>query len=353
MKRILVLLLILAMLTGCAGNDYYLSVRPHTNPRTETTATITVENYTQLRNALVQQVDQHATQISLMTYAYTGDVAQDMEEAVQYIRYSYPIGAYAIRTLYYDISQVASYYQISARVTYSHTKWELDQIEQIRMDDLETSIGAAMHNGVTKQIMMITAYRDTDFEAYCQDYAWRNPDLVMEVPEVTTQIWPDSGSVRIVEVNYGYSLNRYELQQMQFQIDEILLEAENYISYGRTATEKVMLLHRFLTDRFVYTSGTSNTPAYSMLCEGIADSRIYAEVFRIVCENAGLECYAVDGLKNGTFYKWNIIGMEGVYYHADPYAAQLQRSMRLPLYRDDEMTAYVWDQTIYPAAVTR
>ena len=352
MKRLLATILLLAMLTGCSSNSY-LSVRPHAGPRTEVTDTITVENYTQLRNALVQQIDLHATQISLMTYAYTGDVQQDLEEAVAYIRYHYPIGAYAIRTLTYDISQVASYYQISLRVSYSHSSWELEQISQVSMDNLESLIGEAMNESVNQQIIMISAYRNTDFSAYCTDYALRNPDKVMQVPEITTRIWPENGSVRIVELNYDYTLSSYELQQMQAEVEQILDAAKVYVGYGRTAREKVDLLHSFLSERYIYMQSSTDTPAYSMLCEGIADSKIYAEVFRIVCEKAGLECYAVNGLKNGQVYKWNIVCLEGAYYHIDPFAAEVQGLGQLPLYQDDEMTNYIWDQTIYPAAVSR
>ena len=60
-----------------------------------------------------------------------------------------------------------------------------------------------------------------------------------------------------------------------------------------------------------------------MLCEGISDSQTYAEIFRILCQRAGITCYAVDGLKNGQLYKWNILELDGRFYHADPYAAEL------------------------------
>ena len=349
MKRLIAVVLCLVLLTGCTGNSY-LSVRPHSNQRTEMTDTITVENYTQLRNALVQQVDQHETQISMMTYAYAGDVEQDLQEAVDYIRYSYPIGAYAIRTLSYDLSKVASYYQISFRITYSHNAWELRQLQQVRMDDLESAIGEAMARTTSQQTVMITGYRETDFAAYCQDYANRNPDKITQIPAVSIRIWPDSGSVRIVELNFDYEMLTGELQQMQEQVEQILQEAAVYAGYGRGVSEKINLLHAFLTERSVYTQGVTDTPAYSMLYEGIANSSVYAEIFRAVCERASVECYAVDGLKNGQLYTWNMIRLGGNYYHIDPYAAQQQGLTQLELMTDEQMVNYVWDQTLYPVS---
>lgn len=352
MKRLLCIIMLILLLGGCS-DDSYLSVRPHDSPRTVVTDTITVENYAQLRNTIVQQVDLHVTQFSMMTYSYFGDVEQDLENAVSYVRNRYPIGAYTVRTLSYDLEQVASYYRISVRISYSHNTWELEQINEIRMDNLPEAIGEALGSSDTHQVLMISAYRDTDFQSYCDNYAARNPEKVMQAPTVTYRIWPDSGSVRIVELDYAYKHTRYELQQMQKQVDEILDAAVIYVSYGRSDAEKAELLHTFLSERFIYQSGQTDTPAYAMLCQGISDSQTYAEIFRTVCQQVGMECYAVDGLKDGNLYKWNIINLDGSYYHADPYAAELQGLMQLPLYTDADMTNYVWDTEQYPASITQ
>lgn len=348
-KIILVfILLLLGALTGCVSNNY-LSVSPHNSQRGESTDAITIENYTDLKANLIQQVDQHASQINMITYSYAGDVAQDVKQALNYIQTSYPLGAYAIKTIGYELAQVASYYQIQFTITYSRTAWELEQMEQIRMSNLEETIGKALDESSSKQVLMISAYRDTDFSAVCQAYADQHPEKVMQMPEVAYQVWPESGSVRIVELSYTYSYTRYELQQMHEQVDGILAAADSYIGYGRTDAETAELLYSFLGERFAYQAESTNTPAYSMLCQGVADSQTYAEIFRLLCQRAGLECYAVDGLKNGELYKWNILKIDELYYHADPFAAELSGLAQLPLYYDADMNAYVWDQAAYPA----
>ena len=349
MKKLLsALVLVSVFLTGCVSNSY-LSVTPHSSARAESTDAITVENYHELRSALVQQVDLHTTRFSMITYSYAGDVEADLANAVDYVCHSYPIGAYAVQDLEYDLAQVASYYQIEVSLTYSRSIWELEKIQEIRMENLDDAISAALGASDGQQVLMISAYRDTDFAAYCADYAARNPETVMQTPAVTYSVWPDSGSVRSVELHYAYADTRYTLQQMRSQVDEILSAADVYVGYGRTQAETVELLHSFLAERFVYQPGTTDTPAYSMLCEGISDSQTYAEIFRILCQRAGITCYAVDGLKNGQLYKWNILELDGRFYHADPYAAELAGLVQLPLYTDAEMTAYVWDQSAYPA----
>ena len=108
---LLLLLLCLVALPGCVPESYLL-VTPHNSQRGENSDVITVENYAAMRSNLVQQVDRHAEQVSMVTYSYAGDVEQDLQRALDYIQSSYPMGAYALEDATYEIVQVASFYQL-------------------------------------------------------------------------------------------------------------------------------------------------------------------------------------------------------------------------------------------------
>ena len=67
-----------------------------------------------------------------------------------------------------------------------------------------------------------------------------------------------------------------------------------------------------------------------------------------MCNSAGLECQVVTGTRAGEPWTWNMICVDGVYYHVDlmrSYAAG-----KLLLHSDDEMNGYVWDYSAYPEA---
>ena len=104
---LLLLLLCLVALPGCVPESYLL-VTPHNSQRGENSDVITVENYAAMRSNLVQQVDRHAEQVSMVTYSYAGDVEQDLQRALDYIQSSYPMGAYALEDATYEIVQVAN-----------------------------------------------------------------------------------------------------------------------------------------------------------------------------------------------------------------------------------------------------
>ena len=352
MKRIgmMLLVLLLAGLCGCGlvGNTY-VSVQPHNSQRTDQTDSTVVENYVDLKNALVEQINQHATRISMITYSYAGDVETDLEKGVAYLQEEYPLGAYAIENVTYDLAQVASFYQIKMEVTYHYTAEELKAIQHVSMDQLEQTIGQALTQGQTKQVLWISSYEDTDFTALCGNYVVQHPEKVMQMPEVTAELWPQEGSARIVSLHYQYSYSQEELNQMQVQVTEVLSTADGYVSYASTEAEAVQLLFSFLSQRFTYRVQSTDTPAYSMLCQGVADSQIYAQIFRLLCQWGGIGCQVVDGLKNGAPYHWLIVKVDGTYRHADPFAAELEGRQQLQFFSDAQMTAYTWETENYPS----
>ena len=87
--RMIVLCVALAMLTsGCRFlPDTYVSVVPHTEsyPQQTEEEAVTVENYTELKNALLSLVEEGAEEAVLTTGAYSGDIEQDYATAVAYI----------------------------------------------------------------------------------------------------------------------------------------------------------------------------------------------------------------------------------------------------------------------------
>lgn len=100
-------------------------------------------------------------------------------------------------------------------------------------------------------------------------------------------------------------------------------------------------------ERFDYKQDTSLTPAYSLLCHGVGDSRAFATVYAAMCRGAGLECTVVTGTRDGVPYTWNIVQDNGQYYHVDLLRCHVTGQFKQT--RDWEMNGYVWDYSAYPA----
>ena len=57
----------------------------------------------------------------------------------------------------------------------------------------------------------------------------------------------------------------------------------------------------------------------------------------------------VSGYRDSEAYYWNIVRIDGVYYHADFMRGALDAGSDLRLMLDDEMVLYQWDRDAYPA----
>ena len=194
-------------------------------------------------------------------------------------------------------------------------------------------------------VIMVSEYENVDIIQFAQDFTDRNSHQCMEVPQVTATIYPDSGKERIVEVSFTYENSREVLRNMQDTVTPIFSAAKMYVQGSEDAQQKCEQLYSFLMERFDYQIDTSITPTYSLLRHGVGDSKAFAMVYAVMCQNADLECQVVTGTHDGEAYYWNLIRIDGVDYHVDLLACSAAEEFK-PMVAD-EMIGYVWDYSLY------
>ena len=333
-------------LSGCNWMDgSYVSVTPHQVGLSQTVEgdTPTVSSYVELRSALVRMVDEGSTEGRFILLEYPRETAMaDLERAMEYVTESYPIGAYTVESIEKNLGANA----VSVDITYRHTRQELDRIRTVRgMESARQAVADALDECAEQLVLQISGYRDTDFTEMVQSYAWLNPDRVMEVPYIDIQVCPDQGDTRVVELRFDYMTDRETLRSMRQQVQPVFSSAALYVTGQGTEQMKFSQLHAFLMERFDYTFQSSRTPAYSLLCEGIGDSRAFAQVYAAMCSRIGLEAMSVSGTKAGEKHHWNLVQINGVWYHLDLLGVAWFEPMA-----DAEMVGYEWDREAYPSA---
>lgn len=137
---------------------------------------------------------------------------------------------------------------------------------------------------------MIKNYADTDFAQYVQDYAAENPVEVMEVPQVTVGVFPESGNDRVVSLQFVYQSSRETLRTMQSYVQSVFSSASLYVNGEGTENLKFAQLFSFLMERNIYKVETSLTPAYSLLRHGVGDSRAFATCLCFHVSQNGAGC---------------------------------------------------------------
>ena len=353
MKRLTSMVLFLCLLlTGCSWMDSsYHSVTPHQlNSAGNDSQVEVAESYLQIRTALENMVSSGVESNVISVADFQQDQLRDcMDMAVRYVKTTYPIGAYAVEDILYEVGTIGEVSAVAVEITYRHAREEIQKIQRVPdMTRAQQLIGSALGSYATSLVMLIDNYEPMDLQQWVDDYAKANPGNVMEIPEVTTQCYPNAGRVRVLELKFTFQTSRDSLRSMQEVVQRIFNSAALYVSRDAQDSQKLSQLYAFLMERFPeYQIKTSITPAYSLLNHGVGDSSAFAVVFAEMCERAGLTCYAVVGTRNGEPWSWNIVSRDGNFCHVDLLACRTLGHFQ-PM-SDEEMTDYVWDYSAYPA----
>lgn len=351
MKRIFTLFLVLSMmfLSGCGAwmNGERLSVTPHENKLQQASGEIfEAETYAQMQVALIDKIEAGSDSMVVSVSAFAEATAdKDIQSAVEYVKNSTPIGAYAVKEINYEVGKNRGQLVIAFHMEYRHGIGELARIKSAaNMEEATMHITNALGECTDSLVFMVNNYVQTDLVQLVADYGNDNPDKVMEQPQVRVSVYPDTGDSRIVEIYFTYQTSREELRKMRDQVEAVFTSARLYVRQT-TVKETYSRLYSFLMERNEYTIGTSITPAYSLLHHAVGDSRAFANVYGAMCRREGLDCRVISGTKNGETHFWNMIRYRGEYYHVD--LLECSKNGDFKMLKASDMSDYIWDYSAF------
>ncbi len=312
---------------------------------------VSADTYAALRRALIRLVEAGSEQGTIFVENYPqSKLDGDVSKAVADVCKNDPIAAYAVEDIQCQLGTSGSQAALSVKIQFLHDRTEIRKIKEVADNAAAwEAVESALIACDTGLVLLVEDFTDADFVQAVEDCALQNPQYVMEMPQVTVNLYPESGKTRVVEIKFAYQTSRDSLKSMQAQVEPIFTSAVLFVSGEGAQTEKFEQLYGLLMNRFEYKIETSITPTYHLLRHGIGDSRAFAAVYGAMCRQAGLECQIVSGTREGESWYWNIIQADGVYYHVD-----LLQSKELEEFTqrfDAQMEGYVWDFSAYPACV--
>lgn len=340
------------LLSGCTGwmNGSYSSVHPFTDRGQQNNEQIvSVSSYSQLRETLADLVERSGESILLNVQKMDQALLpENMEKAVAYVLENTPIGAYAVERITYEQGTRAGQDVLFVTAEYNHNRPEILRMKRARsMEDVKKIVSTTMDQCEARVVLVAENYFNLDLAQFVKNYADENPDIIMEVPQVTVNMYPEQGSARVLEIVFSYQTNRDNLRNMQSRVRPLFTSAELYVSGNHADQEKYAQLYAFLMERHEYTVETSITPSYSLLVHGVGDSRAFATVYAAMCRRAGLKCMVVSGTCEGEPMFWNMIKVGDRYAHVD--LLRSNREQHFAMWTDADMDGYVWDYSAYPA----
>ena len=347
-KRIFTLLLAaaLCLLTGCQSwqSGEYYSVKPHAGnfSETEPIELSQVKNYQQIRDALTDMAEDSAASCIMGVDQYEGDLQEDVVNAIAYATQRDPVGSYVFARVGYRIDRIGNKNVLILEPSFRHSRSDIDAVVRYGKA-VDQKLADALDSFAPSLTLWISGYVETDFVKAVQDYCDENPDKVMEYPKVQVSMYPESGASRVVELKFSYTTSRDTMWNMQGAVETIFSSAEGYVSMASDEYTKASRLCSFLMELFDYTQEETETPTYSLLCQGVGDSRACANVFAAMCRRAGLWCRRVDGTRDGEEWSWNVVEIDGFYTFVDLMAGGYDQFRG-----DEQMDRYDWDRETVP-----
>lgn len=349
-RKIILLALVLGiLLTGCGWMDgSYVHVTPHENSAVQPDLEEgTASSYPQLRVLLEEMLEKgRAGGVIYVTDYNQTALHTSMSVMKRYILNTFPLGAYALEDLTYEIGSTSGKPAVAVEFYYRHSPTEIRQIRKMEtMERAETAIGTALENRDSEIVLLIEQYDPRDFGQLAEDYAMDHPDMVMETPHVNQSVY-GNGDSRVLELQFEYETSRAALGRMQERVKPVFEAAKLYVSENASDFQKYSQLYSFLMERYEYRIETSITPTYSLLHHGVGDSRAFAVTYGAMCRQLGLDCRVVIGTREGEPRTWNMVRDGNNFYHVDLLACHDAGVYRQRL--DSEMVGYVWDYSDYP-----
>ena len=347
--------LLCTLLCGCdvwMDGSYY-NYTPHLEENSVVQeGSVEVSGSQELRDALINLIAEGRQSAVVLVDGISSDqLDSSMAYAIDFVTGQNAIGAYAVEKIDYEIGTSTGRVAVAVTVTYTHTRSEILRIKKTAdMAEAQDVIAKALENCDASVVLQVDAFQPVDFAQLVEDYVDANPHICMELPQVHATVYPENGAQRVIELSFTYQNNREDLRQMQEYVEPLFIASELNVRGEESESVKFNMIYSFLMERADYQIQTSITPSYSLLRYGVGDSEAFAVVYAAMCSRVGLECQVVTGTRAGVPWFWNLICLDGVYYHVD----LLQSSGLRQLYKfeEDEMQGYVWDYSAYPASGT-
>ena len=362
MKRIVCGLLaavLLLGLTGCKSvfeKEYYYEAPYASDFGTRSDSATEIRNYNMLKTALTNMIINHTERGEFRFTNYYGSLSEDLAAACFEIKSDHPLGAYAVETLSYDTSYVVSYYVANIFISYKRSAQELkDIVYTSAVADLDENVLRAV-DSFTQELVIRCFAPGVDaayIEKLVQRHYYDDPMTAIIEPGVEVTCYPADISSCIYEIRFRYALTPQRLTPMSMALSDKLNGAAARME--ETEPPKLAL------ECAVYLSETcaGGNPkaayadtAYGALVNGNADPKGLALAYRALCGALGIECMVVEGVSGGVAAEehfWNIVELNGAYYHVDVSGMAEDPAASFLLSDDALWGRYIWEAADYPA----
>ncbi len=346
-------------LSGCGSvfDKEYVAVSDYKPPVSveRSGEKISVSNYDALKAAVLQLVSDGKSE-GLISFDpnYKEDYTNELDSACWEIKTQDALCAYYVENISYELTKIVNKYEAVVHISYVDAGREAGEVIKLKYSTgIEEHIKQAFAEGKTKLPVLInrSSYTAEAMERLVSDVYMKSPGLAPTAPKVNVNMFSGNGIQRLYEINISYGMSDEDLKARQAQLNALNPFADMEETLSNAAEgEKAVIACEYLLNKCRYAGEGQNNSIYSALISGVADSEGLSYAYAELCRQLELDCVVVFGQNNWQDYCWNIVEIDGDYYHIDVAKAITNGIEGAVLLRDENMwESHRWDLSSYPA----
>lgn len=195
-------------------------------------------------------------------------------------------------------------------------KWGYNQLSSVQKAVYEKLVEAAKDHTARVDISGLKV-KASDFDKVYWAFDYDNPQFLALGSGYSYYYYPSTGYMQSFTISYGRTQAQVGIIQKKFDatVKDVVNAAKNQLTdYG-----KLKYIHDWIVNNTDY---SLTGPAYKSeadgavvygkaLCEG------YSKAFMYMAQELGFDCICVVGWANGTAHMWNMVNLDGMWYHVD------------------------------------
>ena len=352
-------LLLSLLLTACSSiyDREYVSVEDYVFPSQNETENedVRIGDITELKSALQALVDEGKTQGKILfAEDYSGNISEDLASACWQVRTGDALCAYCVENISYESTQLLSLREAELRISYSSSVVPFEEIKRLQYSaGMSELIEEAVAGGAKKLAVLVerTVYSSADIKTLANELYRENPAIAPEEPTVTVKLFSGSGSRKLYELTLSYHMSEDTLLQRREELSAFIASAAPRLR--GTETERALAALEILLEDFEYDPELAGGNVYEALVGKSSGYEGMALGYAALCREAGLECAIIYGQLNWNDYCWNLVEIEGSWYHVVPGEYENTGGVSGFMMTDEQMwSSYRWDISEYPSGVS-
>jgi len=291
---------------------------------------VEVSDYSELKAAMLEFVIEHEDTGVIVIYSYDGDDVQaDVNRACDEIVGNDPVGAYAVAEMTGLVTRIVSKYEVNIKIDYKRTKQQVESYVNVStLRYLRIELLNVMSDYQDEAVFRATLDITTgDIAELVKETYYQNPRRIVMLPAISVEAFPETGEDRIYELRFG-NIDRPSILREYGSSLALYVRRNAFAAGGENDAEILLSLAENLMGSCVYDAGTAKTisvhgaqnfaaTAYGALVKGSAVGEGFAMAFKALCDELEFDCQVVLGSLDGMIHAWNIVLLNGAYYHID------------------------------------